>query len=114
MNKLKNPYSRNRMSFKEKFNKKFTDFIVPYIKEIPLDENLIVGARYIPEVLKAARISVKGWEREKTSTSEMPQGIDLDLISVVAAEYIPIENVNELNKGLKKLVEDYPYGFQHG
>lgn len=44
----------------------------------------------------------------------MPHDIDLDLVSLYVAEYIPIENVDKLNKGLKKLVRDYPYPYQHG
>jgi hypothetical protein len=111
---IKNPHSRNRLDLKEKFNKRFTEFTVPYIKKIPLDENWKVKSKYIPKVLESARISVKGWEREKISTSEIPQDIDLDLLSVYVAEYIPIENVDKLNKGLKKLVKNYPFRFQHG
>lgn len=109
--KIKNPYSRNRLSLKEKFDKKFTDFIVPYIKKIPLDENWRAKSKFIPKVLESARINVKGWEREKISTSEIPRDIDLDLLSVYVAEYVPIENVDKLNKGLKKLVKSYPSRF---
>lgn len=114
MIEIKNPYSRNRLSLKEKFNKKFTDFIVPHIKRIPLDENWRTKSKYVPKVLESARISVEGWERDKISTSEIPKDIDLDLLSVYVAEYIPIENVDKLNKGLKKLVKNYPFRFQYG
>ncbi|MGG0332482.1 hypothetical protein ABEY49_26925 [Priestia megaterium] len=114
MIEIKNPHSRNRLSLKEKFNKKFTNFTVPYIKKIPLDDNWKPTSKYIPNVLHSARINVKSWERDKFSTSEIPNDIELDLLSVYAAEYIPIENVDMLNKGLKKLIRNYPYGFQHG
>ncbi|SIT75499.1 hypothetical protein SAMN05428946_1170 [Edaphobacillus lindanitolerans] len=36
----------------------------------------------------------------------------MELLSVYVAEYIPIENVDQLNKGLKKLVRKYPLRFQ--
>ncbi|MEC3655853.1 hypothetical protein P9148_12200 [Bacillus siamensis] len=114
MIKLKNPYSRNRLSLKEKFNEKFTGIIVPYIKRIPSDGDRNKKSKYIPKVLKYAKITIKGWERDKISTAEIPKDIDLDLLSIYIAEYIPIENVDMLNKGLKKLVKNYPYGFQHG
>ncbi|MFP7416102.1 hypothetical protein [Priestia filamentosa] len=114
MIEIKNPHSRNRLSLKEKFNKKFTDFTVPYIKKIPLDENLRIRSKYIPKVLKTARINVKSWERNRFRTSKIPQDIELDLLSIYVAEYIPIENVDKLNKGLKKLIKDHPFQFQHG
>ncbi|PGX73135.1 hypothetical protein [Priestia megaterium] len=114
MIEIKNPHSRNRLSLKEKFNKKFTDFTVPYIKKISLDDDWKPASKYIPSVLHSARISVKSWERDKISTSEIPKDIELDLLSVYTAEYIPIENVDMLNKGLKKLIRDYPYRSQFG
>ncbi|MCL7747343.1 MULTISPECIES: hypothetical protein [Bacillaceae] len=114
MIQIKNPHSRFRLSMKEKFEKKLTEFTVPYIKKIPLDENWKVNSKYIPKVLESARINVEGWEREHISTSKIPQDIDLDLLSVYVAEYIPIEDVDKLNKGLKKLVKNYPFRFQHG
>lgn len=114
MIKLKNPHSRNRLTLKEKFNKHFTNFIVPYIKKIDLDENWKAKSKYIPKVLESARFSIRGWERERTSTNEMPQGIDLDLVTLHVAEYIPIENVDKLNKGLRKLIRDHPYPYQFG
>ncbi|PFC51164.1 hypothetical protein CN282_12305 [Bacillus thuringiensis] len=114
MIKIKNPYSRNRVSTKEKIDKKITDFIVPYIKKIPLDENWKAKSKYIPTVLESAGISVRGWERDKISTSEIPQDIDIDLVSLYVAEYIPIEDVDKLNRGLKKLVKNFPYRLQYG
>ncbi|MGA3854629.1 hypothetical protein ACPCW1_17260 [Bacillus pumilus] len=111
---LKNPYSRNRLSLKERFNKRFTDFSIPFIKKISLDEDWKAKSKYIPKVLESARINIRAMERGKSSTTEMPQGVDLDLLSVYVAEYIPIENIDTLNKGLKKLIEDYPSKFQHG
>ncbi|RAS75115.1 hypothetical protein [Priestia endophytica] len=114
MIEIKNPPSRNRLSLKEKFNKKFTDFIVPYIKKIPLDENWEAKSKYIPKVLESATINVKSWGRGNFSTSKIPQDIELDLLSVYVAEYIPTENVDKLNKGLKKLINNHPRHFQHG
>ncbi|RAS89615.1 hypothetical protein A3863_10370 [Priestia endophytica] len=114
MLEIKNPHSCNRLSLKEKFNKKFTDFIVPYIKKIPLDENWEIKSKYIPKVLKLARINVASWEMAKSNTSEIPQGIELDLLSLYVAEYIPTENIDKLNKGLKKLIKDYPVPSQYG
>jgi hypothetical protein len=114
MIEIKNPYSRNRISTKEKIDKKITDFIVPHIKKIPLDESGRAKSKYIPRAIELARMNVKGWERDKISTSEIPQDIDIDLISLYVAEYIPIEDVDKLNRGLKKLVKNYPYRLQHG
>ena len=79
-----------------------------------MDENWNVKSKYIPKVLKSARISVQGWLRDKNWTNEIPQDIELDLLSVYVAEYIPIENVDKLNKGLKKLIKKYPTWHQHG
>ncbi|MDL4840352.1 hypothetical protein [Aquibacillus rhizosphaerae] len=114
MIEIKNPHSRTRLSMKEKFEKKFTKFTIPYIEKIALDDNWKVKSKYIPKVIESARISVEGWKREKSSTSEIPQDIDLDLLSVYVAEYIPIEDIDKLNKGLKKLVKNYPLGYEHG
>ncbi|MDA2328241.1 hypothetical protein PDN49_27160 [Bacillus cereus] len=114
MIEIKNPYSRNRISTKEKIDKKITNFIVPYIKKIPFNENGRVKSKYIPRVLESAGISIRGWEREKISTSEIPQDIDIDLISLYVAEYIPIENVDKLKRGLKKMVKNFPYPLQYG
>src|SRR5699024_5737152 len=105
MIKLKNPHSRKRLTLKEKFNKHFTNIIVPYIKKIELDEEWKAKSKYIPKVLESARITVESWERQKNSTNKMPQDIDVDLVSLFVAEYIPIENVDKLNKGLKKLIK---------
>lgn len=114
MIEIKNPHSRKRLTLKEKFDKKFTEFMIPHIKKIPLDKNWKITSKYIPEVLKSARISVQGWERDKSWTNEIPQDVELDLLSVYVAEYIPIENVDKLNKGLKKLMKKYPVWHQHG
>lgn len=111
---LKNPHSRNRLTIKEKFNKHFTNLIVPYIRKIDLDENWKTNSKYIPKVLESARISIRGWERERISTNEMPQDIDLDLVTLHVAEYIPIENVDKLNNGLRKLIRDNPHPYQFG
>lgn len=52
MIKIKNPYSSKRLSYKDKFNKKFTDLLVPYIKKIHLEEDWSFKSKYIPQVLK--------------------------------------------------------------
>lgn len=111
--KLKNPYSHKRLSLKDKLNRKFTDFVVPHIKKIHIDEDWNAKSKYIPKVLESARGNIEGWEREKISTAEIPKEIDLDFLSIYLAEYIPIENVDQLNKGLKKLVKKYPLRFQY-
>lgn len=79
-----------------------------------MDEKWKAKSKYIPKVLESARISIRGWERERISTNEMPQDIDLELVSLYVAEYIPIENVDNLNKGLKRLIKDHPYPHQYG
>src|SRR5688572_25654746 len=112
MIEIKNPHSRKRLNIKDKFNKKFTEFIVPYLKKIPLDENWKTKSKFVPKVLESARISVKGWERNNWTTG-IPEGVELDLLALYVAEFIPIENVDKLNKGLKKLISKYPEKFAH-
>lgn len=113
MIKIKNPYSRKRFTFKERFYKKITDLTVPYIKKIPLQEDRSVKQKYIPEVLHSARQVIEGWERYAWSTKK-PDDIKVDFLSLYVAEYIPIENVDILNKGLKKLYKKYPARFGYG
>jgi len=110
MLEIKNPYSRKRLTFKQRFYKKFTESIVPYIKKIPIQKDMIVKQKYIPKFLQQARISVESWERFAWSTKR-PDNIDIDLLSLHVAEYIPIENIDELNKGLKKLFKKYPFKY---
>ncbi|EQM25336.1 MULTISPECIES: hypothetical protein [Bacillus] len=104
---IKNPHSKKRLSNREKFNKRFTDFLVPYIKKIPLEDDWSVKTKYIPKVLKLARKGIDVWERDKW-TNEMPRDVELDFLSLYVAEYIPTEHVDKLNRGLKKLIQKFP------
>lgn len=113
MIKIKNPYSSKRLSYKDKFNKKFTDLLVPYIKKIRLEEDWSIKSKYIPRVLKNARKSIEGWDRNFWR-NEKPNNIELDLLSLYVAEYIPTENLDNLNKGLKKLIKKFPSKHEYG
>lgn len=113
MIEIKNPHSQKRLSHKEKFNKKFTDLLVPYIKKIQLQEDCTVESKFVPKVLKSAREDISFWETSQWTT-EMPNDIELDLLSLYVAEYIPIENIDKLNKGLKKLIKKFPARYEHG
>ncbi|WP_181349361.1 hypothetical protein [Thalassobacillus sp. CUG 92003] len=110
---IKNPHTRKRLSIKEKFDIKFTNFILPYIEKIEIDENGNTKSKYIPKALGWARSIVDGWGTRKWASTN-PIGVELDLLSLYVAEYIPIENVDELNKGLKKLMKKYPMSHQYG
>ncbi|MEC3756028.1 hypothetical protein P9160_01115 [Bacillus halotolerans] len=113
MIEIKNPHSRKRLSYKEKFHKKFTDFLEPYIKKIPLEDDWSVKSKYIPKVLKFARQNIEGSNRNYW-TNEKLSDIELDLISLYVAEYIPTENIDSLNKGLKKLINKFPSRHEFG
>jgi hypothetical protein len=99
MIEIKNPYSRKRFTFKEKLQRKFTFLAVPLIKMIPLKEE---KSKIIPKFLKQLRQSAEYWNRDKLTNSK-PTNVDVDLLSLYVSEYIPIENVDKLNKGLKKV-----------
>ena len=113
MIEIKNPYSRKRFTYREKFNKKFTDFFVPYIKKLPLKEDWNDKPKYVPEFLHMARQSIEGWEKYVWPTSK-PNDVEIDLLSIYVSEYIPIENIDKLNKGLKKLLKKYPDRYGYG
>src|SRR5690606_21904398 len=72
-----------------------------------------VQQKYIPKVLHFARQSIEGWERYSWSTKKTDD-IEVDFLSLYVAEYIPIENIDILNKGLKKLFKKYPARYQFG
>lgn len=108
---IKNPYSRKRFTLKEGLDQKFTDFFVPLIKKIPMYDDANLKQILIPRFLRTARLSIEGWERYPQSTKK-PANIDVDLISLYVAEYIPIENIDKLNKGLKKLYKKHSAPFQ--
>ncbi|WP_252504051.1 hypothetical protein [Sporosarcina sp. Marseille-Q4943] len=79
-----------------------------------MDKNWKIELSHIPKVLESARINIRAWRRDKNLTNEIPQDIELDLLSVYVAEYIPIEHVDKLNKGLKKLVNKHRMQYEFG
>lgn len=106
MIEIKNPYSRSRFTLKEKFQRKFTDLDVPLIKKIPLMEDWDEKPKYVPQFLNDLRQSAEYWNRDKWTNSK-PTNVDVDLLTLYVSEYIPIENVDKLNKGLKKVFKTF-------
>src|SRR5699024_7619383 len=111
--KVKNPYSKRRKTRKEKLNLKITKIITPYIKKI---STVIIEKRhtkFIPESLYIAKETIeRSWEREKIWKNKKPEDIQLTLERVYIADYMPIENVDVFNKGLKRLFSKKRAPFQ--
>lgn len=106
MIKIKNPFSKNRFTLKEKAQKKFTRIVVPWIRKIPLNEDYNAKRKFIPQFLNRIRIDLEYGRRDLWGNS-IPQGDDVNLLSVYVAEYIPIEDIDKLNKGLKKAFKEF-------
>src|SRR5699024_7605037 len=95
MIKIKNPYSRKRLTYREKFNKKFTDVVVLHIKKLTLQEDCNYKHKCILMFLQLARQSIESWERYIWPTSK-PNDVEIDLLSIYISEYIPIENITSV------------------
>ncbi|OIJ22014.1 hypothetical protein BKP45_04880 [Anaerobacillus alkalidiazotrophicus] len=106
MIKIKNPYSKKRSTLKEKIERKVTKFIVPWIKKIPLNEEWKEKPKFIPQFLYEIRIRLEYWDRD-FDRNDIPEGVEVNLLSIYVAEYIPIENIDKLNKGLKKIFKEF-------
>lgn len=106
MFKIKNPYSNKRFSFKEKAQKNFTKIVVPWIKKIPLNEDYNAKRKFIPQSLNRVRINME-YRRRNFWTNDIPKEVEVNLVSMYVAEYIPIENIDKLNKGLKKVFKNF-------
>lgn len=50
---------------------------------------------------------MKHWNFNREDSNQKPYGIELDLASITVGEYIPIENIDMMNEGLKKLFKQY-------
>lgn len=102
MIKIKNPFSHNRFSTKEKIQRKISAWVIPVIKiipDIPEDFKGLKGLSFLQQSLRSNFIN--------TSTRK-PEEVDLELLSVNIAEYIPVEEIEALHKGLKKLFKKNP------
>jgi hypothetical protein len=106
MIEIKNPYSKKRLTYKEKIQRKLTDLTDPWIRKLPFNEDWDAKPKYIPQFLNRIRTSVEYWDRD-TFRNDIPRDVSVDLLSLYIAEYIPIENIDELNKGLRKLFKDF-------
>lgn len=112
---MKNPYSKRRKTRKEKLNLKITKIITPYIKKISPVIIEKKHTKFIPESLYIAKETIeRSWEREKIWKNKKPEDIQLTLERVYIADYMPIENVDVFNKGLKRLFSKKRAPFQHG
>lgn len=106
MIEIKNPYSRTRFTLKDKFQRKFTEIAIPILKMIPHGATSNEKPKYIPQFLYQMRQNIDYWN-DDTSINSKPENVDVDLLSIYVSEYIPIENVDKLNKGLKKVFKVY-------
>lgn len=106
MIEIKNPYSRKRFSLKEKAQKRFTRLVVPWIRMIPLNDDYDAKRIFVPQSLNRVRIDLE-YRRRKLWANDIPKGVEVNLISMYVAEYIPIENIDKLNKGLKKVFKNF-------
>src|SRR5690242_10481539 len=111
MIKIKNPYTKKRFSLKEKSQKKFSEMVIPWIKKIPLNEDWDAKRRFIPQSLNRIRIDLEHKHRSLWKNN-VPEDTGVSLLSMYVAEYIPIEYIDNLNKGLKKIFREFnPTGF---
>ncbi|MDZ5712793.1 hypothetical protein [Jeotgalibacillus haloalkalitolerans] len=106
MIEIKNPYSRKRFSLKEKAQKKFTRLVVPWIRKIPLNDDYNAKRRFVPQSINRLRIDIE-YKGGSLWTNNIPSGVEVNLVSMYVAEYIPIENIDKLNKGLKKIFKNF-------
>ncbi|WP_202081590.1 hypothetical protein [Caldalkalibacillus salinus] len=102
MIKIKNPYSKKRFTLKEEAQKKFTRIVIPWINKIPLKDDWNAKRRFIPQSLNRVRIDLE-YQKRRFRTNDIPKDVQVNLLSMRVAEYIPIENIDKLNKGLKRL-----------
>ncbi|MED4254968.1 hypothetical protein P4689_20470 [Priestia megaterium] len=111
MIKIKNPYTKKRFNLKEKSQKKFSETVIPWIKKIPLNEDWDAKRRFIPQSLNRIRIDLEHKHRSLWKNN-VPEDTGVSLLSMYVAEYIPIEYIDNLNKGLKKIFREFnPTGF---
>lgn len=106
MIEIKNPYSKKRFTLKEKAQKKFTKIVIPLIRKIPLNEDYNAKRKFIPQSLNRVRINLE-YSRQNRWTNDIPKEVEVNLFSIYVAEYIPIENIEQLNKGLKRVFKKF-------
>lgn len=108
MIEIKNPYSKKRFTIKEKTQKKFTKIVIPWIRKIPLNDNEDWNAKrkFIPQSLNRVRNDLE-YRPKVFSKNDIPIEVQMDLLSMRVAEYIPVENLDMLNKGLKKIFKEF-------
>ncbi|WP_336761486.1 hypothetical protein [Paenibacillus sp. USHLN196] len=94
--KLTNPWSKRRLSRREKLGR----FLAQQISRIEIkeqDRNNLLSCFYW---------SKKGSILNKGEVS-IPKGTEVDLLSIAAAEIVPVEKLVDLKNGLKKLIHQY-------
>jgi len=106
MIEIKNPYSKKRFTLKEKSQKKFSKIIVPWIKKIPLNEDWDAKRKFLPQSLNRVRIDLEHKHRDLWKNN-IPEDVEVNLLSMYVAEYIPIEYIDNLNKGLKSVFKEF-------
>lgn len=107
--KINNPYSQNRYTFKERMERKFTELVIPLIRYIPMSDKIHFDSKpkYIPGSIFRIRRHMKYRENHKIWDNSKPSYMDIDLLSVYVSEYIPIENIDNLEKGLLKIFKEH-------
>ena len=114
--KIKNPFSISRYSKIERLERKFSRLVIPIIKKLPVDYQINKKPWYLPKAIYV--IGQTSDYKEKFSDKEWvnakPSHLDLNLISISTSDYIPIEDIDKLEKGLHKLFKIYkPKLFDH-
>ncbi|WP_213085690.1 hypothetical protein [Heyndrickxia vini] len=106
MFEIKNPFSRKRYTLKQIFYKNFTRIVVPLLKKIPLMEDLENRPKFVPQFIIQLRQMLEYWDDESW-TNNNPKGVEVNLLSLYVSEYVPIEDINKLNKGLKMVFKTF-------
>ncbi|MGG2084184.1 hypothetical protein [Lysinibacillus pakistanensis] len=107
--KVKNPFSNKRYNKKERLKRKVSSIIIPLIVKLYLEIDDFGKSNLIPKSVKdfnrmynyKKNVSDKLWDNSK------PDNIEVDLITLTISEYVPIENIDELEKTLNKLLKTF-------
>lgn len=68
----------------------------------PFNEECDTKPKFIPRFLHEERLDLE-YDSRNLWRNDIPKDVDVNLLVMYVAEYIPIENIDKLNKGMKKL-----------
>lgn len=107
--KVKNPFSNKRFDRNERLKRKVSSIIILFIDNLNWEIEDLGKLKLIPQSVK--RFSRTYNYRKKVSYKRMdnskPNNIEVDLISITISEYVPIENIDDLERSLNKLLKKF-------